>query len=634
MVDIAVKGVWKSFEQDKYILKGVDLEVYEGERVGLLGRNGAGKSTLFRIITGEIESDRGDVVLGSGRRVGIMTQIPRFPEHFTTEDVLKTAQVRLTEMQQRLTAMQQAMAEGKPVDERAYDRLQSAFEGMGGYETEVRRNKVAGGLDIPPEMRARPFNLLSGGEKTRVNLARLILEETDILLLDEPTNHLDLNATEWLEDYLLHFRGTVLTISHDRYFLDRAVQRIVELVDGKAVLYPGNYSFFVEEKQRRYEEAMKTWEKNQKQIAQLQKAADDLHLWAFMGNDKLHKRAFSMEKRIERLKQAEKPTAEKRLKARFGEREFRGDDALVIHDLSKSFGGRTLFDGVELQVTGGERIALIGDNGTGKSTLLSILMGQLSPDRGSCRFGPAVKTAMLEQQVHFERMDRNLVDTMLYEGDCTPQQARDRLGAFGFSGEDAFKFVGDLSGGELSRLRLCILMKEDVNFLILDEPTNHLDILSREWMEDALTDYSEALLFVSHDRYFISRFATRIWELEDGVITDWRCPFEEYRARKERLRQAALARQAEEKKQLRKEQPKREKPTGGQKALQKKLAATEREIAALEEKLKELETAIEENATDYEALGRLFEEKTAAEAEIEAKYEDWGALSEELEGLS
>ena len=631
MVDIAVKGVWKSFEQDKYILKGVDLEVYEGERVGLLGRNGAGKSTLFRIITGEIESDRGDVVLGSGRRVGIMTQIPRFPEHFTTEDVLKTAQVRLTEMQQRLTAMQQAMAEGKPVDERAYDRLQSAFEGMGGYETEVRRNKVAGGLDIPPEMRARPFNLLSGGEKTRVNLARLILEETDILLLDEPTNHLDLNATEWLEDYLLHFRGTVLTISHDRYFLDRAVQRIVELADGKAVLYPGNYSFFVEEKQRRYEEAMKTWEKNQKQIAQLQKAADDLHLWAFMGNDK---RAFSMEKRIERLKQAEKPTAEKRLKARFGEREFRGDDALVIHDLSKSFGGRTLFDGVELQVTGGERIALIGDNGTGKSTLLSILMGQLSPDRGSCRFGPAVKTAMLEQQVHFDRMDRNLVDTMLYEGDCTPQQARDRLGAFGFSGEDAFKFVGDLSGGELSRLRLCILMKEDVNFLILDEPTNHLDILSREWMEDALTDYSEALLFVSHDRYFISRFATRIWELEDGVITDWRCPFEEYRARKERLRQAALARQAEEKKQLRKEQPKREKPTGGQKALQKKLAATEREIAALEEKLKELETAIEENATDYEALGRLFEEKTAAEAEIEAKYEDWGVLSEELEGLS
>jgi len=630
VVDIAVKGVWKAFEQDKDILKGVDLEVYEGERVGLLGRNGAGKSTLFRIIAGEIEADRGEVVLGSGRRVGIMTQIPRFPDQYTTEDVLKTAQVRLAEMQKKLRAMQQAMSEGQDVDAAAYDRLQSAFEGLGGYETEVSRNKVANGLDIPAEMRERPFALLSGGEKTRVNLARLILEETDILLLDEPTNHLDMNATEWLEDYLLHFRGTVLTISHDRYFLDRAVQRIVELTAGRAELYSGNYSFFVEEKQRRFEEARKAWEKNQKQIAQLQKAADDLHLWAFMGADKLHKRAFSMEKRIERLKQAEKPAEEKRFRARFGEKEFRGDDALVIRDLAKSYDGRTLFSGVELQVTGGERIALIGDNGTGKSTLLSILMGRQDPDTGLCRFGPAVKAAMLEQQVHFERMDRNLVDTMLFEGGCTPQQARDRLGAFGFSGEDAFKFVGDLSGGELTRLRLCILMKEDVNFLILDEPTNHLDILSREWMEDALTDYSEALLFVSHDRYFISRFATRIWELENGVITDWRCPFEEYRIRKDRLRQAELARQAEEKKQVRKEQPKKERPAGGQKGLQKKIAAAEREIAALENRLRELEAAIEENATDYEELSRLFEEKTAAEAELEKKYEDWGELSEGL----
>ena len=631
MIDIAVKGVWKAFEQDKNILKGVDLEIYEGERVGLLGRNGAGKSTLFRIITGELEADRGEVVLGSGKRVGIMTQIPRFPAHFTTEDVLKTAQARLAEMQRKLSAMQKAMAEGLPVDAAAYDRLQTTFEGLGGYETEVSRSKVANGLDIPPEMRARPFALLSGGEKTRVNLARLILEETDILLLDEPTNHLDMNATEWLEDYLSRFRGTVLTISHDRWFLDRAVQRIVELTDGRAELYSGNYSFFVEEKQRRYEEAMKAWEKNQKQIAQLQKAADDLHLWAFMGADKLHKRAFSMEKRIERLKQTEKPTAERRLRARFGEKEFRGDDALVIHDLSKGFEGRTLFDGVELQVAGGERIALLGDNGTGKSTFLSILVGKQEADRGVCRFGPAVKTALLEQQVHFDRMDRTLVDTMLYEGGCTPQQARDRLGAFGFSGEDAFKYVGDLSGGELSRLRLCILMKEDVNFLILDEPTNHLDILSREWMEDALADYSEALLFVSHDRWFISRFATRIWELEGGRINDWRCSFEEYRARKERQTQAALARQAEEKKLQKKEQPKKEKPAGGQKALQKKLASLEREIAAQEEQLRQLEAAIQENATDYEALSRLFEEKAAADAALEEKYEAWGALSEARE---
>ena len=632
MIDIAVKGVWKAFEQDKDILKGVDLEVNEGERVGLLGKNGAGKSTLFKIITGELESDKGEVVLGTGKRVGVMTQIPQYPYDYTTEDVLKTAHARLDEMQRKLTRMQEQMAAGEKIDEKAYDRLQSTFENAGGYDTEVNRSKVANGLDIPPEMRERPFRLLSGGEKTRVNLARLILEETDVLLLDEPTNHLDLNATEWLEDYLLHFKGTVLTISHDRWFLDRAVERIVELTNGKAELYAGNYSFFVEEKQRRFDEAQKAYEKSQKQIAQLQKAADDLHLWAFMGNDKLHKRAFSMEKRIERLKQNEKPTVERRMKARFGETEFRGDDALVVHGLTKGFNGRDLFTNVELQVTGGERIALIGDNGAGKSTFLSIIMGKQAGDSGVTHFGPSVKCAMLEQQVHFERMDRTLVDTMLFEGGCTPQQARDRLGAFGFSGEDAFKFVGDLSGGELSRLRLCILMKDDVNFLILDEPTNHLDIVSREWMEDALTDYGEALLFVSHDRYFISRFATRIWELENGVITDWKCGFEEYRARKERLMQVEAKKREAEKKQVKKDEPKKQKPVNNQKAAQKKLAALEREISALEAKIKGIDAAIEENATDYEKLGGLFEDKAQAEAELEAKYEDWTALSEELEG--
>ncbi len=631
LVDIAVKGVWKAFEQDRYVLKDLSLEVYEGERVGMLGRNGAGKSTLFKIITGELEADRGEVVLGTGRRVGVMTQIPVYPPDYSTEDVLKTAHARLDRMQEKLTELQQRMARGEQIDEKAYDRLQSTFESAGGYETDVVRSKVCAGLDIPAELRSRPFRMLSGGEKTRVNLARLILEETDILLLDEPTNHLDLHATEWLEDYLLHFKGTVLTISHDRYFLDRAVQRIVELTDGHCEFYSGNYSFFVTEKQRRYDEAQKQYEKNQKQIAQLQKAADDLHLWAFMGNDKLHKRAFSMEKRIERLQSAEKPTVEKRLKARFGETTFRGDDALVIHGMDKAFGEKKLFRDVEMQVTGGERIALIGDNGAGKSTLLSILMGKQNPDRGVCHFGPAVKSAMLEQQVHFEDMSRTLVDTMLYEGGCTPQEARDRLGAFGFRGEDAFKYVSDLSGGELSRLRLCILMKDDVNFLILDEPTNHLDILSREWMEDALTDYGEALLFVSHDRYFIAKFATRIWELENGTITDWKCPFEEYRARKERQQQVLLAKQAEEKKQLKKEQPKKEKSGNAARNAQRKLNVLEREIAALEAKQKELEDAIQLNGADYQKLNELFEEQTALNGQIEAKYEEWTALSEELD---
>ena len=621
MIDISVKGVRKAFLQDKEILRGLSFEINEGVRVGLLGKIGAGKTTLFRILTGELEADSGDVVIGSGKRLGVMNQIPHFPPEYLAEDVLKSAHRHLYALQEKMDALQPKLAQGREEDILAFDRLQSAFEAGGGYEMDYTRSKVANGLAIPPDMLNRPFSKLSGGEKTRVNLARLILEETDILLLDEPTNHLDLNATEWLEDYLQRFKGTVLTISHDRWFLDKCVKRIIELTDGVAEEYSGNYSFFVTEKQRRYEEARKAWEKSQKQISQLQKAADDLHLWAFMGNDKLHKRAFSMEKRIQRLQQVEKPKTERRMKARFGEKEFRGDEALVIHGLEKSFGQRRLFSDLEFLVQGGERIALLGDNGSGKSTLLNILMGREPADGGLCRFGPAIKPAYLEQQVRFDNMDRTLVDTMLYEGGCTPQEARDRLGAFGFSGEDAFKLVRELSGGELSRLRLCILMKDEMNFLILDEPTNHLDILSREWIEDALEDYGETLLMVSHDRYFISRFATRIWELEGGVITDWRCSFEEYRERKARAQQVSQA--AAKKEHARKEKPKRG-PSP-----EKKLAALEKEITRWEEKIRLLDEEIEANATDYEALSRLFEEKNTAEAELEAVYGEWCRLTDE-----
>ena len=619
MIDIAVKGVRKAFEQDKEILRGVTFEINEGEHVGLLGKNGGGKTTLFRIITGELEPDAGEVVIGTGKRVGVMTQIPRFPEAYTAEDVLKSAFRRLDELQRRLTALQEEMAGGSETAARSYDRLQTEFEALGGYETDFTLAKVANGLDLPPELRARPFSHLSGGEKTRVNLARLLLERTDILLLDEPTNHLDLRATEWLEDYLAHFKGTVLTISHDRYFLDHAVSRIMEMTGGIVEHYSGNYSFFVAEKQRRYDEARKLWEKNQKQIAQLQKAADDLHLWAFMGADKLHKRAFSMEKRIARLQQAEKPKQERRMKARFGETEFRGDDALVVHGLSKSFGDRVLFRDLELQVTGGERIALLGDNGAGKTTLLHVLTGREPGDRGVVKFGPAVKWAMLEQQIRFERMDRTLVDTMLFEGNCSPQEARDRLGAFGFSGEDAFKWVSDLSGGELSRLRLCILMKEDVNFLILDEPTNHLDILSREWIEDALEDYGEALLLVSHDRYFIRRFATRIWELKGGELLDYRCGYDEYRARKERQEQASRAVKKQDTGEKQKKKASGPSPERRRALLEKRIQEAEEQVAALDRQ-------IEENATDYARLEELFRDKAELEKQVEDLYRQWDAV--------
>jgi len=345
---ISVVNIVKAFEEDKNILEGLSFNVELGSRVGILGKNGAGKTTLFRIIAGEIESDEGDVFIPSGLRVGVVAQIPKYPAGYTAEDVLKSAHKRIYALGRRMNELEASMqTKSNNAILSEYDRVSSEFTRLGGYELDRYRNMVCNGLSIPDSQRNQLFDELSGGEKTRINLARLILEETDILLLDEPTNHLDMKATEWLEEYLLKFKGTVLTISHDRYFLDKVVTKTIEIVDGKAEEYNGNYSFFIREKERRYEEMMRTYEKNQAKIEQLRKAADQMHLWAFMGNDKLHKRAFSMEKRIEKLESAPKPTKEKMMTASFSSKEFRGDEVINIKGLSKSFPDKVLFSDVE-----------------------------------------------------------------------------------------------------------------------------------------------------------------------------------------------------------------------------------------------------------------------------------------------
>ena len=628
MIDISVSNVSKEFEVGRKILDGLTFQVDTGERVGLLGKNGAGKTTLFRILTGELEPDEGQVSVASGKRVGLISQIPVYPAGYTVEAVLRAAFQRLQDMEEEMESLTARMAAGEsdPALLRRYDALTAAFESGGGYDVETPLNKVCNGLDISADMRARPFADLSGGEKTRVNLGRLILEDTDILLLDEPTNHLDLRCTEWLEDYLSRFKGTVLTISHDRWFLDKVVDRVIELENGRAEFYAGNYSYYVEEKERRYQEKLKQYEKEQAKIEQLQAAADKMHLWAFMGNDKLHKRAFSMEKRIARLRKTDKPRKDRKLEIKFGEREFRGDEVMVIKDLKKSFGDRTLFQHVDLEVVGGERIALLGDNGTGKSTLIKMIMGEESPDEGKIRLGPTVKIGYLPQIIHFDRPDRNLVDTMLYAQNCSTQEARDRLAAFDFRGEDVFKSVSALSGGEQSRLRLCMLMDNKINLLILDEPTNHLDLNSREWIEEAVADYTGNLLFVSHDRYFINQFATRIWMMEDGKITDFEGTFAEYRAWKEKKLPAPPPKKEEA-------PPKKEKPkrTGGTKLLEKEVAAAEREVTKAEERMYDLTQEIEASSSDYLKLTELYEQREALEEEIAHLYANWERLSAELE---
>ena len=635
MIDISVSNLVKEFEVGHKILDGLTFQVDTGERVGLLGPNGCGKTTLLRILTGVMDYDEGDVVIAPGKRMGLISQIPVYPAGYTVEDVLATAFEPLREMEREMAALAEQMGEeSDPALLARYDKLTAAFEAAGGYETDTKTNKVCNGLTIPQSMREQLFDKLSGGEKTRVNLARLILEDTDILLLDEPTNHLDLRATEWLEEYLDKFKGTVLTVSHDRYFLDKVVNRIVEIQAGKAEFYSGNYSFYVVEKERRYEEKLRQYEKEQAKIEQLEKAAEQMRVWAYSGMDKTFKRVKSMEKRIERMRTTDRPTRERKMEVRFGEREFRGDEVLTIKGLTKSFGDRTLFSNLGLEVAGGERIALLGDNGSGKTTLLKILLGEEEPDAGKVRMGPTVKVGYLPQHVHFDHPERNLVDTLIYEQDCTAQTARNRLAAFKFRGEDVFKPVSALSGGEQSRLRLCMLMDEKINLLILDEPTNHLDIQSREWIEEAVEEYEGNLLFVSHDRYFIDRFASRIWMLEDGHITDFRGNYQEYQAARARGaagKSASDVQAAPEKAPEPKEKKEKPKRPGGTKNLEKEVTAAERAVAKAEEQMYDLEQQIQEASADYLKLQELYEQREALEEEILKLYGTWETLSAQLE---
>ncbi|NLV86198.1 MAG: ABC-F family ATP-binding cassette domain-containing protein [Clostridiales bacterium] len=625
MTDISIQGLVKAFEQDKNILNGLSFDVEKGERVGILGKNGAGKTTLFRIMTGQIHKDEGQLVIAQGKRIGLISQIPVYPNGYTVEDVLKTAHSRIFDLEEKMKELSAQMA-GNNSDAilREYDKAAAEYERLGGYTADAERNRVANGLEISELMRGQLFSKLSGGEKTRVNLARLILEDTDILLLDEPTNHLDLKATLWLEQYLVRFHGTVLAISHDRYFLDRTVNRIIEITEGKAEFYSGNYSFYVEEKNRRYEEQLKKYEKEQKELKRLDEAATRLYQWG-TGNEALMKKSFAIRSRMARIEKTDRPRAEREMRMKFSQREFSGDEVLLIDGVSKSFGEKTLFKDLELIIEGGERIALIGENGSGKSTLIKLIMGEMPPDSGMLRRGPSVKTAYLPQIIKFDVPERSLYDTMLYSENCTPQSARDRLGSFRFSGEDVFKPVSALSGGEQSRLRLCMLMRDEINFLILDEPTNHLDISSREWIEEAVDSFEQAMLFVSHDRYFIEKFASRIWFLENGTITDFHGGYEDFLEFQKRQEEIEAA---NKQKQTKKSTVKKENTGKKSGNVEKQIQRLEKEIEALEGEMSALDSEYEKFGSDYQKLMELDETKAALEEKLEDMYDKWQELSE------
>ena len=620
MIDISVKNVTKFFVIGENLLEGLTFDIQEGERVAILGRNGCGKTTLLKIITGEMDYDDGEVFVNPHKKMGLISQIPRFPEGYTVEDVLRSAYVELHRIKKKMELLERAMAQGEDVL-KEYDDLSNRFLTGGGYDMDVEVDKICNGLAISQEQRKQAFDSLSGGEKTRVNLARLLLEKTDILLLDEPTNHLDLHSVEWLEGYIHTFKGTVVAISHDRYFIDRIAQRVIEIVDGHAEFYSGNYSFYIDEKQARFDLQMKQYETEQAKLKQLGYTVERMKGWG-INNRTLYRRAMSIQHRMERIKKTEKPKTERTMKAVFGEKNFSGDMVFTVKNMEKGFDGRTLFSDVNLRVEGGERIALLGDNGTGKSTFIKCLLGE-EDFEGKIQFGPTVKWGYLPQIIKFSNSERTLYDTMLYEKNCSPQMARDRLGAFLFSGEDVFKQVKNLSGGEQSRLRLCMLMDEKINLLILDEPTNHLDIASREWVEAAIEEFEGVLIFVSHDRYFIEKFAERIWVLEDGKIQDHPYGYTKYRAIQEREAMARIPATAPVKEK--KEKPR---PKGGTKETDKLIRRLEREIEKQEKAIAELDTAIEGAAADYQELTRLLGEKEEAELVLLDLMEQWEAAQE------
>lgn len=642
MADIEIQNLSKYFG-DRLILENISFAVQPGEKVALLGANGTGKTTLLHILTGKLPYDGGTVQIGQGKTIGVIDQMPNFPPEATVETVLRSAFYETDEITQQMTELENQMARNTNDAGllKRYGALGARLEALGGYNRDYEIDKVSNGLAISKSQRQQPFALLSGGEQTRVNLARIILEHTDILLLDEPTNHLDMPAVGWLGEYLDNYAGTVLTVSHDRWFLDRCCTRIIELREHHCDLYAGSYSYYAQERQRRLAQQLALHENQMAEKKRLEATARKMHEH---GTEHLAKRAASIDKRVARMTVTDRPRPEKRMNLTFGDPNYQTEDVLKVRGICKSYDGRMILQDLSFAVRNQERIAILGENGTGKTTLLRILMGEETADAGTIRKGVGLRPAYLPQKVRFANETRNLIDTLIYDKNISMQQARSRLGAFLFSGEDQLKFVSTLSGGEKSRLRLCELMYDPLNMLILDEPTNHLDILAREWLEEAVEGFTGTLLFVSHDRYFVSRFANRIiYLLPDGYI-DYTGTYDEFLAFRERepdarndinkhIPQAAPTAKkrasAPTLDDVPKSAPKRR---GGNKGLIKQLSIVEREIAQLEAKNAQLEQDMLDAASDSDKLLALMQEKEACEQALAAKLDEWEAISIELDG--
>lgn len=634
MIILSAQNIAKAFGVNT-VLRDVSLTVQQGDRIGLVGVNGCGKSTLMRILAGLDAQDSGEISLVRGTRVGYLAQHNMVTSGETVWNELQKVYEPVFVMEKKLRELEDEMAHAHTDEQRFarlssdYDRLIQRFEEADGYAWKSMVSGVLNGLGFKPTQYDQCVDFLSGGEQTRLCLARLLLQKPDLLLLDEPTNHLDMETLQWLENYLSAYKGSVLVISHDRYFLDHVCTGIVEILMGSSEQYNGNYTRYIAQRQERFESRMRAYEIQQKEIERQQAI---IARYRMFNREKSIRAAESREKALDRMEKLEKPVDERAIRFSFEARRRTGEDVLQLSELSKSFGEKHLFHDLTLHVRAGDRVALIGPNGVGKSTLIKIVVGEEKPDTGFIRYGSNVDIGYYDQHQSTLHNDKTVLDEVW---DRFPQMeqsnVRGALGMFLFTGDDVFKPIHTLSGGEKGRVALTALMLRKDNLLLLDEPTNHLDMDSREVLEDALADFGGTIITVSHDRYFINRIANRIIEMQPNGVTEYIGNYDDYIERKNRP-VAVEAETGKTRTELEKEkrreklnrQALRQLKTRAQEA-EKAVGSKEAEIAKLEAQM--ADPALYSDAQKAADVQRVYQK---AQQELQTLYEQWEAAEAAL----
>ncbi len=644
MIEIGINGLTKLYGTDK-IFEDVTFDVKTKDKIGLIGRNGTGKSTLLKIIAGCEDYQGGQISKKKGLTIGYLSQIPNYEQNNTVIDVLNEAFSNLHEIKDEMEKIE------KTFDSLSGDELQTAiykysslhelYELAGGYTISEKLNRILFGLEISEDMQKREFNKLSGGEKTRIVLGKILLEEPELLLLDEPSNHLDIKSVEWLEGYLRTYNGTIIAVSHDRYFLDRVVNKIVELESDGVQIYYGNYTKYVAEKELRFLLAMKEYENQQKKIKKMEEQIQRYRIWGEMrDSDKMYKRAKELEKRLEKIDKLDKPLIDKRtVDFKIGSVERTGREVIKVNNIKKTYGAKNLFKDVSFTLFFNDSTCILGENGTGKSTILKIILNEVAPDFGDVKIGSNVKIGYLSQEVSFHNEDVSIVDYFSYFYGISLGEARKELAKILFTGDDVYKLISTLSGGEKSRLKLGMLMYENVNTLILDEPTNHLDIESREILEENLVNYEGTLLFVSHDRYFVERIATCIGELENKEFKMYNYDYEGYKQEKERILENQQTDEIEVNKEKNVSQnkenmlKKKEEQRAKEKA-KRDYIKLEKSILEAENKILEFENILNSNSDvwDLDKYNNIYNEYTILKEEIDKMYSELDRFHIETEG--